>query len=70
MLRGMYVREKGPALPVELLVVPARHGYGIEHVNIEYFERVGTSTLQRIDSAKWTFRRIANAALVGGKGIA
>jgi glycosyltransferase involved in cell wall biosynthesis len=70
MLRGMYAPEKGPALPVELLIVPARHGYRVEDVDIEYFERVGTTTLHRWDSTVWTFRRIANAALRGGSAIA
>ena len=69
MLRGMYVPEKGAALPVELLLVPARHGYKLEDIDIEYFERVGTTTLHRWDSTKWTFRRIANAALRGGATI-
>jgi hypothetical protein len=69
MLRGMYVPEKGAALPVELLLVPARHGYRLEDIEIDYFERVGTTTLQRWDSTLWTFRRIANAALRGGSAV-
>lgn len=66
MLRGIHVPEKGQALPVELLLVPARHGYRVEDVPIDYFERIGTTTLHRWESTKWTFRRIANAALRGG----
>jgi glycosyltransferase involved in cell wall biosynthesis len=66
MLRATYAPEKGPALPVELLLVPARHGYRVEDVDIDYFERIGTTTLHRWDSTVWTFRRIANAALRGG----
>ena len=66
MLRGIHVPEKGQALPVELLLVPARHGYRVEDVPIEYFERIGATTLHRWESTKWTFRRIANAALRGG----
>jgi hypothetical protein len=69
MLRGMYVPEKGAALPVELLLVPARHGYHLEDIEIDYFERVGTTTLHRWDSTMWTFRRIANAALRGGSAV-
>jgi hypothetical protein len=69
MLRGTYVPEKGPALPVELLLVPARHGYRVEETEIDYFERVGTTTLHRWDSTMWTFRRIANAAMRGGAPI-
>jgi hypothetical protein len=69
MLRGIYVAEQGPALPVELLIVPARHGYVVEDVDIDYLERVGTSTLQRWDSTIWTFRRILRSALNGGSAI-
>jgi hypothetical protein len=69
MLRGIYVPEKGAALPVELMIVPARHGYAVEDVNIDYKERVGTSTLQRWDSTLWTFRRIMLAAVNGGRAV-
>ena len=69
MLRGVYVPEKGAALPVELLIVPARHGYRVEDVNIEYLERIGASTLQRWDSTVWTFRRILRAAVNGGSAF-
>jgi hypothetical protein len=58
MLRGIDVDPKGPALPVELLVVPARFGYRIVEVDIPYFERIGTTTLHRFDSTKWTFKRL------------
>jgi hypothetical protein len=66
MLRGMYMEENAAALPVELLLLPARHGYRVLDVPIPYFERVGTTTLNRWDSTKWTFRRIANVARTGG----
>ena len=70
MLRGdVRRRRRAPALPVELLLVPARHGYRVEDVSIDYFERIGTTTLHRWDSTVWTFRRIANAARTGGAAI-
>jgi glycosyltransferase involved in cell wall biosynthesis len=69
MLRGMFVEEKGLALPVELIIAPARHGYRVEDVNIDYFERIGTTTLNRWNSTVWTFRRIAQAAWMGGAAI-
>jgi hypothetical protein len=69
MLRGTYVEERGLALPVELLIVPARHGYRTEDVNIDYFERIGSTTLHRWDSTVWTFRRILRAAWTGGSPI-
>lgn len=65
MLRGIFVEEQGPALPVELLIVPARRGYRVEEVDIDYFERIGDTTLRRFDSTVWTFRRIARAAGAG-----
>ena len=65
MLRGIFVEEQGAALPVELLIVPARHGYHVEDVDIDYFERVGETTLRRFDSTMWTFRRIVRAARAG-----
>lgn len=69
MLRGMYVPEKGAALPVALMVVPARHGYRVEDVAIDYHERIGHTTLHRWDSTVWTARRIVHASLVGGRTI-
>jgi hypothetical protein len=65
MLRGIEVEAEGPALPVELMVVPARLGYHLVELEIDYFERIGTTTLRRWDSTKWTFKRILRAAKVG-----
>ena len=69
MLRGIFVEERGAALPVELLIVPARHGYRVEDVEIPYLERIGASTLRRWDSTLWTFRRIFRTALNGGSAV-
>jgi hypothetical protein len=69
MLRGTFIEEKAAALPVELLLLPVRHGYRVQDVPIDYFERVGHTTLHRWDSTKWTFRRIANVARAGGKKL-
>lgn len=63
MLRGIDVDPKGPALPVALLVVPARLGYRIVEADIAYFERIGNTTLHRFDSTKWTFKRLLDAQL-------
>jgi hypothetical protein len=68
-LRGTFVEEKGAALPVEILILPVRHGYRVEEVNIDYLERIGSTTLHRWDSTKWTFRRIARAAVLGGTRV-
>jgi glycosyltransferase involved in cell wall biosynthesis len=67
MLRGMEVDPRGPALPVELYVVPARIGYRIVEVEIPYFERVGSSTLNRYDSTVWTFKRLLRSHRQGAR---
>jgi hypothetical protein len=48
----------GPALPVELLLKPARRGFRIREIFIPYGERIGETTLDRWSSTVWTFRRI------------
>jgi len=53
----------GPALPVELLLKPALHGFRIREVFIPYGERIGETTLHRWSSTVWTFRRIFRLAL-------
>jgi 2-polyprenyl-3-methyl-5-hydroxy-6-metoxy-1,4-benzoquinol methylase len=58
MLDALEFRAEGPALPVELLVKPARLGYRVIEVPIPYRDRIGVSTLRRFDSTLWTFRRI------------
>ena len=46
------------ALPVELLLVPLRLGYKVKTVNIDYRERIGSSTMRPVESAWWTLVRI------------
>jgi SAM-dependent methyltransferase len=60
-LRAIDVEAQGAALPVDLIVVPARMGYRIVELEIPYHERIGSSTLNRFDSTVWTFRRILRA---------
>ena len=52
---------QGPALPVEMLLVPFRRGYKVAEIPIEYRERIGNTTLQRWSSTVWTFKRLWNA---------
>lgn len=52
---------KGAALPVELLLRPLRMGKKLKIVNIDYRERVGTSTMRPLESAWWTAKRIVRA---------
>jgi glycosyltransferase involved in cell wall biosynthesis len=58
MLDNVEFMAEGPALPVELLIKPARLGYKVTEVPIEYRERIGATTLNRFASTYWTFRRI------------
>lgn len=55
---------QGPALPVDMLVIPHRMGFRVTDVPIEYRERIGETTLRRWTSTMWTFRRLWNARQV------
>ena len=52
---------KGPALPVDMLVIPYRRGYRVADVKIDYRERIGQTTLHRWSSTMWTFKRLWRA---------
>jgi glycosyltransferase involved in cell wall biosynthesis len=52
---------QGPALPVDMLVIPHRLGFRVTDVPIAYRERIGETTLRRWTSTLWTFRRLWNA---------
>jgi glycosyltransferase involved in cell wall biosynthesis len=54
----------GPALPVDMLIIPYRMGFRVTEIPIEYRERIGASTLQRFKSALWTFKRLWRARTV------
>ena len=51
----------GPALPVDMIVIPFRRGFKVVDIPIEYRERIGASTLQRFKSTMWTFKRLWRA---------
>ena len=52
---------KGPALPVDMYVIPFRRGFRVTEIPIDYRERIGTTTLHRWSSTIWTFKRLWNA---------
>jgi glycosyltransferase involved in cell wall biosynthesis len=54
----------GPALPVDMLILPHRMGFRVMEVPIDYRERIGASTLQRFKSTLWTFKRLWRARKV------
>jgi glycosyltransferase involved in cell wall biosynthesis len=61
MVDAVQWNPRGPALPVEMLLVPYRRGFKVVDVNIDYRERIGTTTLHRWQSTVWTFKRIWRA---------
>ena len=66
MLDALTFQAKGAALPVELLLKPIKLGYKVHHTFIDYYERIGQSTLQPLDSAWWTLKRILRVRLTEG----
>jgi len=58
LIDSLKYEAKGAALPVELLLRPIRMGYKVKTVFIDYFERVGVSTMRPLESAYWTVKRI------------
>lgn len=67
LLRELRYNPNGPALPVELLLKPLRLGYKIKFIFIEYRDRIGTSTMRPLGSARWTLRRILAARFRGSR---
>jgi len=57
----------GPALPVELLLKPARLGYRVTEIGIEYRPRIGTTTLNRFESTVWTLKRLVRLLETGDR---
>lgn len=55
---------KGPALPVDMYVVPHHMGFRTIEIPIDYRERIGETTLHRFSSTIWTFRRLWRARKV------
>jgi hypothetical protein len=51
----------GPALPVDLILRTVRKGYKVKSIFIPYRERIGQSTMQPLQSAYWTAKRILGA---------
>ncbi|MGZ8829751.1 MAG: methyltransferase domain-containing protein, partial [Thermoanaerobaculia bacterium] len=68
MIEQVRWNPRGPALPVDMLVVPFRMGFRVEDVEIDYRERVGTTTLNRWQSTVWTFKRLWKARHVIPRG--
>jgi glycosyltransferase involved in cell wall biosynthesis len=63
-IHGFSWLAEAPALPVELLLMPLRAGLQVQEIPIAYGERVGETTLKRLSSTLWTFRRILRSRTI------
>ncbi|MGZ5432706.1 MAG: glycosyltransferase [Thermoanaerobaculia bacterium] len=61
MIDAVQWSPRGPALPVDMYVIPFRHGYRVTEIPIDYRERIGETTLRRFSSTWWTFKRLWKA---------
>lgn len=61
MIDAVQWSPKGPALPVDMLIVPFRRGFSVTEIPIDYRERIGNTTLHRWSSTIWTFKRLWRA---------
>ncbi|HUP45458.1 MAG TPA: glycosyltransferase family 2 protein [Thermoanaerobaculia bacterium] len=61
MIDAVQWSEAGPALPVDMLLIPYRRGFRVAEIPIDYHERIGVTTLRRFSSTWWTVRRIWRA---------
>jgi len=68
MIEELKFDASGPALPVDLLLIPIKLGYKVGNRFIEYRERVGQSTMQPLPSAWWTLKRILRTRFTSGDG--
>ncbi|HEX2836205.1 MAG TPA: glycosyltransferase family 2 protein [Thermoanaerobaculia bacterium] len=58
MIDAVQWNENGPALPVDMYVIPFKRGFKTLEIPIDYRERIGTTTLHRWSSTIWTFKRL------------
>ena len=64
-IRAFDFDGEGDALPIDTLLYPAKCGYRVVELPIEYNERVGTSKLRKLAGTVWTMIRLARALPVG-----
>ncbi|HEX3851337.1 MAG TPA: methyltransferase domain-containing protein [Polyangiaceae bacterium] len=64
-IRAFSFDGEGDALPIDTVLWPARSGYHVVEVPIEYQERVGASKLRKVSGTVWTFIRLASTLRVG-----
>ncbi len=64
-IRAFDFDGEGDALPIDTLLFPAKCGFRVVEIPIDYDERVGTSKLRRLAGTVWTLIRLARALPVG-----
>jgi SAM-dependent methyltransferase len=67
-IRAFDFDGEGDALPIDTLLWPAKCGYDVREIGIEYAERVGQSKLRKVAGTAWTFVRLARSFGVGERG--
>lgn len=59
---------EGDAIPIDTLLWPAKCGYRVVEVPMDYQDRVGVSKLRKVAGTVWTFIRLAKTIGVGERG--
>ena len=67
-IRAFSFDGEGDAIPIDTLLWPAKCGYRVVEVPIDYQERVGFSKLRKLAGTVWTFIRLAKTLNVGERG--
>jgi SAM-dependent methyltransferase len=67
-IRAFDFDGEGDAIPIDTLLWPAKCGYRVVEVPIDYQERVGFSKLRKVAGTVWTFIRLAKTLGVGERG--
>ena len=58
----------GDAIPIDTILFPAKCGYRVVEMGIDYAERVGASKLRKVSGSVWTLIRLLRALPVGSRG--
>ena len=61
MIDAVQWNPRGPALPVDMYVIPYIRQFRTTEIPIDYRERIGNTTLHRWSSTVWTFKRLWKA---------
>lgn len=59
---------EGDAIPIDTLLWPAKCGYHVVEIPLDYQERVGLSKLRKVAGTVWTFIRLGKTMAVGRRG--